>query len=146
MFKNICNWSKCIHEPIFEVSRSDHIVDKGVCSRSVIGKTVRVLVVARKDNELQRELFQSLSGGSTDHDTVPKATELTSNVYSSILRSRKEWLLVKRLQARTQRAYPDVQCQVLVCTMSPLDPCRIEINFLSNRYIFVCQLLDVFAV
>ena len=28
MLKNICNWAKCVHEAIFEVARSDHVVTK----------------------------------------------------------------------------------------------------------------------
>ena len=45
MFKNICNWSKCIQEPIFEIADWDHVVHEEICSGSKVGKFVRVLVV-----------------------------------------------------------------------------------------------------
>ena len=89
MFKNICNWSKCIHEPIFEIARWYHLVYIEICSMSIIRKTVWALFVVRKNNEFLRELFQKISGGSTDQDTVQKSTEFTSSVHSSILTSRK---------------------------------------------------------
>ena len=87
-FKNICDWYKCIHKLIMEVARWDHVVYKEVCSRSVITKTVRVLVIW-KDDDLLRKLLQSISRAGTDQDTVPKTTEFASSVHYSILRSRK---------------------------------------------------------
>ena len=45
MFKDICNWSKCVHDPIFELARRDHVVHEEICSGSIVGKIVWVLVV-----------------------------------------------------------------------------------------------------
>ena len=87
VFKNVWNWFKCFHEPIFEIARRDHVVHEESCSGSIVGKIFLVFIVVWKDN--QRKLFQSILESSTDQDTVPKTTEFTSSVHSSILGSRK---------------------------------------------------------
>ena len=144
VIKNICNWSKRIHKTIFEVARWDHVVYKELSSRSIIGKTVPVLVVLWKDNELLRELFQSISTGGTDQDTVPKTTGFASSVHSSILRTEKGmnshwWYIFGPRHSGSILVYnSSIHCLVLKFTMSLLDPCRNEISFLFDRYNFVC--------
>ena len=59
MFKNIYNWSKFIHQPIFETARWDHVVYIEISSRSIIRKTVRGLVVVWKDTELLQNFFKA---------------------------------------------------------------------------------------
>ena len=49
-----------------------------------------------------------------------------------------ELLLVRHLWAQTLLVYPGVQCRVLVYTMSLIDPCRTERDFLIDQYNFVC--------
>ena len=58
MFRNICNWTKGIHEPIFDIARWDHVVHEEICSGSIVRNFILVLVVVvRKDNRLLREFF-----------------------------------------------------------------------------------------
>ena len=45
VFKNVCNLSQRIHKLILKVAMRDHVVHKDVCSRSKIGKTIRVVSV-----------------------------------------------------------------------------------------------------
>ena len=89
MFKNVCKWSKRIHEPIFEVAGWDHVVYIEICASNIIRKTVRVLVVIWKDNELFAETFLKHLGRQHWSRYCPKSTEFASRVHSSIMSSRK---------------------------------------------------------
>ena len=81
--KNIWNRSKCIYKPIFEVARWDHIVHKEICSRSILRKTVRILVVVWKDNERLWKIFAAFRGAASwdlgRHWTATGETSLGPN-------------------------------------------------------------------
>ena len=88
VFKNVCNWSKRMHQPIFEVYKWDHVVHKEVCSKNIRREVVRVPFVAWKVNELLQEFFRSFREAPRS-GYCPKATDFASSEPCSILRSRK---------------------------------------------------------
>ena len=143
MFKNICNWSKCIAKPILEVASWDHVVHKEISAGSIVRKTVQVLAVVWKDKEFQRELFRSISGISTQQNTFLKTTEFTLHFqwtfqHLEIQKTNKQ-PLVKRLWPETLQGYPNVHFQVSAYTMNLLGPYRIERGFLIRSVQF-CKL------
>ena len=82
VLKNKCNWSKRMHEAIFEVARWDHVVHKEVVWSCVL-----------KRQWASARTFSKHFEGWHWSGYCPKNTELASSVLSCILGCRKTKLL-----------------------------------------------------
>ena len=85
VFKNICDWSKRIHEPVFEIFRGYHFVHINFSSLSVIVESVRSFRRSRVDNQVLGKFFQRSSCSGMNEDIVPESAEFVSCIHAGVL-------------------------------------------------------------
>ena len=97
---NICDWSKCIHKPIFEVARWDHVVHKEICARSIIRKTVWVLLLFGKTRSFHENFFKAF------RETALETVFVVNHIGFSKVVSQKLEVIVSSGKRRSAFLFP----------------------------------------
>ena len=76
VLKNLCNWSKRIHKPIFVVARRDHVIhQEGANSKLCASQYVSLQVAYNQDYDVNNELEE----------------EKHEKIGSAMLKDKSEW-------------------------------------------------------